>query len=1314
MNDPTRLSQSPPARLSMNYAALRESGMELIRQYAGESWTDHNVHDPGITLLEAFCYAMTELGFRIQQDMPDLLRSGEPYARPDLPPAHRVLPSAPVTFEDLRQVLLDHPDISEAWIAMNEAREVNFYRPSTSNTASEAPLPSDNQGNVPPPFVYQIAPGMTAERVTVQGLYDVMVGFRESLWNSNVYSIDVTLENEDASAPPRLYTVEVALPYWDDPEAVPFRSGLVDLTSAAPSMSDEGWRPLDEPQSFFGTLEYTPETENPEGAENPDSSDQFPRLWVVLRIATSSNLSAAETDMILNQVEVALQAVETSEGNSPPVLVQFNQRVQEAYGGALRIQRYVESWRNLGEVPVRLQVARQQEIGIRARIEVTSSTDLELLLANIFVAIDLALSPPITFSSLEEVMQQKVTPETLFEGPLLRHGFLTVTGAETLARSGTIYTSDILRLIMQLRSGTGGDVIAQENPTGRDIVAVTDLALSNFVNNRPITTDASNCLTLVDIQRYRPRLSLAKSRITFVRNDLDIPYDSGRVEDLIGQLQDQQPPPQLQTFSPVWPVPPGESLPIDDYFPVQNDLPRLYGVGETGVPDSAGKQGKARALQTKGYLLLFEQFLADLTTQLGHINNFFSADPAEQTTYFTRALFDISGTERLLKGFSGDWEDPSNPYRQTLQTAAESRSQFLDRRNRMLDHLLARQGETMVTWAQELHRWAQKDLMTALRETAQMSGALLKAMETRRQAVNTRLIYDKAAFLAALPDLNATKLQAFGHPLRRFPDLLRIEQRADGFHWFLMLDDTVRLRSIEGVETRAAAIFAAEEAALLAAQPAFYSMESAGAGRRRYQLNNAISTDNDNANGLGESQQTWTTPNAVAIARNQTVALFIALRMEASMTFMERRIAYLTGLRHQARRLITSTPLYAVDPSADPGSPEASQDAGGYFEIYDEVDGDNALEKRWRLWERPDRSGEVLLSSVFHFVDDDTDSAIDLARRSIEDVIRYGLNDWNYHIFPAGETTFNFELRYPDGRLLGMANPPLASASEAQADVRKTIDHLYSLYSAEGFHMVEHILLRPQLSEGGRVLFGEYQLAPFSVETIADLPDAGQSLVIVARIDDSFHIRIFDNTGEMVVDQGNREFPLDAMLIQQLAEAFNQQSLDIFTQDRLLRRVISSTGYILADCFLQLPSVHPNTKWEGDPYSHQLSLIFPSGYARHFSSDPNEPDEQFEVPPHRFRDPEFRRHLERTVHQVCPAHLFPRIYWIDRQAAHPSQPFSAPPPATSDISFDQFESIYFIWLRTQLIPGVEQAEIANARNQMILALNALPHEPPTR
>ena len=43
--------------------------MELIRRWASESWTDHNVHDPGITILEACSYAMTELGLRLQLDV---------------------------------------------------------------------------------------------------------------------------------------------------------------------------------------------------------------------------------------------------------------------------------------------------------------------------------------------------------------------------------------------------------------------------------------------------------------------------------------------------------------------------------------------------------------------------------------------------------------------------------------------------------------------------------------------------------------------------------------------------------------------------------------------------------------------------------------------------------------------------------------------------------------------------------------------------------------------------------------------------------------------------------------------------------------------------------------------------------------------------------------------------------------------------------------------------------------------------------------------------------------------------------------------
>src|SRR4029077_4924216 len=126
--------------------------------------------------------------------------------------------------------------------------------------------------------------------------------------------------------------------------------------------------------------------------------------------------------------------------------------------------------------------------------------------------------------------------------------------------------SDVLRLIMRRRSADDSDVVTQENPAGRDIIAVTDLTLTNDINNRPITSNADSCLTLVDIQRYRPRLSIAKSRKLLVRNDADVSYDVLRVEQLFADLQQTLDEGSRTTdTSAVWPVERGDLLPIDDY-----------------------------------------------------------------------------------------------------------------------------------------------------------------------------------------------------------------------------------------------------------------------------------------------------------------------------------------------------------------------------------------------------------------------------------------------------------------------------------------------------------------------------------------------------------------------------------------------------------------------------------------------------------------------------------------------------------------------------------------------------------------------------
>src|SRR5512147_2580834 len=107
MDDPIRISLAAPLFKSQDFAFLREAGMEVIRQSAASTWTDHNLHDPGITLLEALCYAMTEAGLRTGMDMNDLLASGQAFAAQEFFTAATALPSMPVTAMDFQKVLLD-------------------------------------------------------------------------------------------------------------------------------------------------------------------------------------------------------------------------------------------------------------------------------------------------------------------------------------------------------------------------------------------------------------------------------------------------------------------------------------------------------------------------------------------------------------------------------------------------------------------------------------------------------------------------------------------------------------------------------------------------------------------------------------------------------------------------------------------------------------------------------------------------------------------------------------------------------------------------------------------------------------------------------------------------------------------------------------------------------------------------------------------------------------------------------------------------------------------------------------------------------
>ena len=73
-----------PQDSALSYDFLRAEGIKHIQQLAGHIWTDHNTHDPGITILEQLCYAITDLGYRVDNDIQDLLGSNTSSSYRDL------------------------------------------------------------------------------------------------------------------------------------------------------------------------------------------------------------------------------------------------------------------------------------------------------------------------------------------------------------------------------------------------------------------------------------------------------------------------------------------------------------------------------------------------------------------------------------------------------------------------------------------------------------------------------------------------------------------------------------------------------------------------------------------------------------------------------------------------------------------------------------------------------------------------------------------------------------------------------------------------------------------------------------------------------------------------------------------------------------------------------------------------------------------------------------------------------------------------------------------------------------------------------
>ncbi|MFN3162546.1 MAG: hypothetical protein ACE37N_03475 [Pseudohongiellaceae bacterium] len=92
------------------FAWLRKEGIEISQELSGLGWTDYNYHDPGVTILEQVCFALTDLIYRTSFDVADYLcdeRGEIDTTALGLHAPQDVLFNRPATALDFQKLLVD-------------------------------------------------------------------------------------------------------------------------------------------------------------------------------------------------------------------------------------------------------------------------------------------------------------------------------------------------------------------------------------------------------------------------------------------------------------------------------------------------------------------------------------------------------------------------------------------------------------------------------------------------------------------------------------------------------------------------------------------------------------------------------------------------------------------------------------------------------------------------------------------------------------------------------------------------------------------------------------------------------------------------------------------------------------------------------------------------------------------------------------------------------------------------------------------------------------------------------------------------------
>lgn len=776
---PPKLSYPPV----MDYGLLRREGLRHLERLGSAIWTDFNSHDPGVTILEVLCYALTDLGYRSQLPATDLFAPADTSRRPFFT-AVEILPNAPVTAHDFRKLLIDIDGVKNAWLEADKTKAPVFQY-DLNNTA-----PVDMAAE--PGFSEYLQNFTDAVPATIE------IGWSadaKNLWTAIELAVKAKAKHDELHALVDQFNagccIETATGKMPDSTSAyskslilflvatrlgEIRSGVLGRMNAEdPDAQQEAFSLL----AGLGQLRKALDAFRPNGDKTAIDNAYAQVLlhpdWIDEAMASFATSTLLKHRLIATPVGTAdVKYPVFSPRGIYKIFLQLDEG-READRDRIRKEAWLRLHANRAfcEDFGKIQVVENVGVGVQTKIDIATDAEVTEVFAEVLFAIETFLSPAVQMYSLQEMMDRhaqftfstddlislseagmpdglvlalepligksrtgkkqwmqsleasigaeaasdyesllfrnvgkRYESHPVFQGLLLTHGFIDDAELEAASWRRTVYRSDLFREIARVRNVVRvGELKVRKCPADDENprTVESEWCLSFDCECQPaleldfLTGSENGCsdfgftkngnpVVLTDSMKYEVFDRLLRLRGQYAKIDhtgrLDLPVPTGTLRDDLAE-----------------------------YTSIQEEFPRTYHVGREGISRSETPLHQAQAKQLKGYLMFFDQILANYLQQLNQVRELLALDGDLSQPACYQPLYDVPNVQSLFQALSpgGDWDaftgDPDNGYIAALKALTEGGgiTQSM-RKNQILDHLLARFGEQFNDYVLELFR----------------------------------------------------------------------------------------------------------------------------------------------------------------------------------------------------------------------------------------------------------------------------------------------------------------------------------------------------------------------------------------------------------------------------------------------------------------------------------------------------------------------------------------------------------------------------------------------------------------------------------